>query len=87
MSATQTNGSSSASKLGNKEFEAESARLAPSELGLTTPSLHIDFTLRCQLNPRISVGKTPLGQRNWISFQGGSWVAKWGKGSIEVGIC
>ena len=80
--------STPASSFANEDeaFKTFSAELAPPELGLPMPSLELDFTLRCQLNPRVSVGKTPFGQRNWISFQGGGWVARWGRGSIVVGI-
>jgi hypothetical protein len=30
------------------------------------------------------VGEGPWGRRNWISFTGGEWTAKWGRGTIEV---
>lgn len=51
---------------------------------LPTPTLDLDFRISCQLNPILRVGEGPWGQRNWISFQGGSWTAKWGRGTIEV---
>jgi hypothetical protein len=53
-------------------------------LGLPTPTLELDFRISCQLNPIIRVGEGPWGQRNWISFKGGEWTAKWGRGTIEV---
>lgn len=53
-------------------------------LGLPTPTLDLDFRISCQLNPIIRVGEGPWGQRNWISFKGGEWTAKWGRGTIEV---
>ncbi|PMD27587.1 hypothetical protein NA56DRAFT_139772 [Hyaloscypha hepaticicola] len=37
------------------------------------------------LNSRISVGPTPLGHRNWISFTGGSWSGSWGSGIVLPG--
>ncbi|PQE07226.1 Outer membrane beta-barrel protein [Rutstroemia sp. NJR-2017a BVV2] len=37
------------------------------------------------LNPRISVGATPFGQRNWISFTGGMWSGSWGSGIVLPG--
>lgn len=52
---------------------------------LPLPSLTLDFTLRCQLNPLIPLGNGPLGARNWISFRGGTWVATWGRGTILPG--
>lgn len=36
------------------------------------------------LNSRIDVGVTPFGQRNWISFSGGSWSGTWGNGIVMV---
>ncbi|GAB7322882.1 hypothetical protein MBLNU13_g05432t1 [Cladosporium sp. NU13] len=52
---------------------------------LPTPTLDLDFRISCQLNPIIRVGEGPWGQRNWISFKGGEWTAKWGRGTIEPG--
>ncbi|KAI5843153.1 hypothetical protein BZA05DRAFT_411281 [Tricharina praecox] len=37
------------------------------------------------LNPRVSVGAGPWGQRNWISFTGGRWAASWGSGVVVEG--
>lgn len=51
---------------------------------LPTPTLDLDFRISCQLNPILRVGEGPWGQRNWISFKGGEWTAKWGRGTIEV---
>lgn len=53
-------------------------------LTLPAPTLDLDFRISCQLNPIIRVGEGPWGQRNWISFSGGEWTAKWGRGTIEV---
>lgn len=36
------------------------------------------------LNPKISVGSTPFGHRNWISFTGGTWSGSWGSGIVLV---
>ena len=55
------------------------------EYQLPTPTLDLDFRISCQLNPIIRVGEGPWGERNWISFKGGEWTAKWGRGTIEVG--
>lgn len=53
-------------------------------LNLPTPSLDLDFRIAVQLNPIIPVGEGPWGKRNWISFKGGQWSAKWGRGTVEV---
>lgn len=59
--------------------------LKPSHgLELATPSLTLDFTISVKLHPKISVGPTPWGQRNWISFVGGEWEATWGSGTVIV---
>ncbi len=36
------------------------------------------------LNPLISGGQTPSGQRNWISFSGGSWSGSFGSGVVVL---
>jgi hypothetical protein len=53
-------------------------------LSLPHPSLNLDFRMAVSLNPRISVGPTPFGHRNWISFTGGSWSGSWGSGIVLV---
>ncbi|ETS83993.1 hypothetical protein PFICI_05869 [Pestalotiopsis fici W106-1] len=38
------------------------------------------------LNPKVAVGSVPSGGvRNWISFSGGNWAAKWGSGTVLPG--
>jgi len=54
-------------------------------LSLPHPSLSHDFRMSVTLNPRISVGPTPLGHRNWISFTGGTWSGSWGSGIVLPG--
>ncbi|THV47206.1 hypothetical protein BGAL_0328g00190 [Botrytis galanthina] len=49
-------------------------------LSLPLPNLNLDFRMSVSLNPRISVGQTPFGHRNWISFTGGMWSGSWGSG-------
>jgi hypothetical protein len=44
-----------------------------------------DLRITVDLNPKISVGRSEWGQRNWISFTGGRWIAKWGRGTVEPG--
>ncbi|KAM3075411.1 hypothetical protein ACMFMG_007152 [Clarireedia jacksonii] len=55
------------------------------ELSLPHPTLNLDFRMSVLLNPRISVGATPFGQRNWISFTGGTWSGSWGSGTVLPG--
>lgn len=52
---------------------------------LPVPSLTVDFRMIANLNPLISVGVGPFGQRNWISFSGGYFAATWGSGIIVPG--
>ncbi|CAK3992324.1 hypothetical protein BST61_czeina15g001000 [Lecanosticta acicola] len=58
---------------------------AAASLDLPTPQLELDFRMSVALNPKISLGEGPWGQRNWISFQGGNWTASWGNGTVEPG--
>lgn len=53
-------------------------------LSLPHPSLSLDFRMSVALNPKISVGPTPFGHRNWISFAGGTWSGSWGTGIVLV---
>ncbi|CAD6445559.1 a373e203-22aa-4f8e-a5a2-97250dee7a42 [Sclerotinia trifoliorum] len=55
------------------------------DLSLPHPSLNLDFRMSVSLNPRISVGPTPFGHRNWISFTGGMWSGSWGSGTVLPG--
>ncbi|XMA09019.1 hypothetical protein WAI453_001810 [Rhynchosporium graminicola] len=50
------------------------------DLSLPHPSLQLDFRMAVKLSPRISLGPTPFGHRNWISFTGGTWSGSWGSG-------
>lgn len=61
--------------------EGEVAR----SLQLPTPSLELDFRMSIKLNPRVPVGPGLFGNRNWISFIGGQWAGRWGKGIVIVG--
>lgn len=54
-------------------------------LSLPHPSLSLDFRMSVALNPKISVGPTPFGHRNWISFAGGTWSGSWGTGIVLPG--
>ncbi|TVY20490.1 UPF0311 protein [Lachnellula arida] len=54
-------------------------------LYLPHPSLNLEFRMSVTLNPRISLGPTPFGHRNWISFTGGKWSGSWGSGKVLPG--
>ena len=54
-------------------------------LSIPAPTLELDFRMSVKLNPKIGVGPTLLGQRNWISFIGGQWAGRWGKGVVIPG--
>lgn len=54
-------------------------------LQIPVPSLELDFRLSLKINPKVNVGQTHGGQRDWISFVGGQWAGRWGKGVVLVG--
>lgn len=54
-------------------------------LQIPVPSLELDFRLSLKINPKVNVGQTHVGQRDWISFVGGQWAGRWGKGVVLVG--
>ncbi|TVY40614.1 UPF0311 protein [Lachnellula subtilissima] len=54
-------------------------------LYLPHPSLNLEFRMSVTLNPRISLGPTPFGHRNWVSFTGGKWSGSWGFGKVLPG--
>lgn len=66
----------------NQDLPAESTLL---KSDLPTPKLELDFRICVQLEPIISAGKGPWGQRNWISFRSGHWAARWGHGIVKSG--
>lgn len=55
-------------------------------LQLPQPTLELDFRMSIKLNPAIPVGQGSFGHRNWVSFIGGQWAGRWGKGSVIVSI-
>ena len=64
--------------------ESEVAR----SLALPTPALDLDFRLSIKLNPKVAVGSSTGsngGHRSWISFIGGQWAGRWGKGIVIPG--
>ncbi|KAL1983938.1 hypothetical protein VTN96DRAFT_9712 [Rasamsonia emersonii] len=54
-------------------------------LQIPVPSLELDFRLSLKINPKVNVGQTHVGQRDWISFVGGQWAGRWGKGVVLPG--
>ncbi|KAI0805033.1 hypothetical protein GGR55DRAFT_656798 [Xylaria sp. FL0064] len=64
----------------------DQARIPHPELALPVPKLTYDFRMSVELNPKVGVGIVPSGgMRNWISFSGGSWAARWGSGTVVPG--
>jgi hypothetical protein len=53
-------------------------------LSIPAPTLELDFRMSVKLNPKIPVGAGMFGNRNWISFIGGQWAGRWGKGIVIV---
>ena len=53
-------------------------------LQLPPPTLELDFRMSVKLNPRVAVGPGMFGHRNWVSFIGGQWAGRWGKGIVIV---
>lgn len=54
-------------------------------LQLPQPTLELDFRMSIKLNPAIPVGHGSFGHRNWVSFIGGQWAGRWGKGGVIPG--
>ena len=53
-------------------------------LAIPAPTLELDFRMSVKLNPKINLGAGMYGNRNWISFIGGQWAGRWGKGIVIV---
>ncbi|KAK2765040.1 hypothetical protein FQN54_008739 [Arachnomyces sp. PD_36] len=54
-------------------------------LQLPTPSLELDFRMCVKLNPKVNVGAGIWGNREWVTFVGGQWAGRWGKGIVLPG--
>ncbi|KAJ5213898.1 hypothetical protein N7449_001067 [Penicillium cf. viridicatum] len=54
-------------------------------LQIPAPSLELDFRMSIKMNPKVSVGPSVWGQREWVSFIGGQWAGRWGKGIVLPG--
>lgn len=53
-------------------------------LQIPVPSIELDFRMSIKLNPKVSIGSSLWGGRDWVSFLGGQWAGRWGKGIILV---
>ncbi|KAI9372284.1 hypothetical protein BJX61DRAFT_454495 [Aspergillus egyptiacus] len=61
--------------------EGEVAR----SLQIPAPTLELDFRLSLKINPKVGVGQTIWGYRDWVTFVGGQWAGRWGKGVVVPG--
>lgn len=79
--ATHVNGTPTPSKVpGARSFQIPQA---PS-IQVPKPGLERDFRMSVRVNPKISVGPSIWGQRNWVTFIDGHWNGRWGKGTVVV---
>lgn len=53
-------------------------------LQIPAPTLELDFRMSIKINPKVTAGQNFWGQRDWISFVGGQWAGRWGKGIVLV---
>lgn len=53
-------------------------------LQIPAPTLELDFRMSIKMNPKVAVGQSIWGQRDWVSFMGGQWAGRWGKGIVLV---
>lgn len=53
-------------------------------LQIPAPTLELDFRMSIKMNPKVSVGESIWGQRDWVTFVGGQWAGRWGKGVVLV---
>ncbi|PYI21690.1 hypothetical protein BO86DRAFT_454204 [Aspergillus japonicus CBS 114.51] len=54
-------------------------------LQIPAPTLELDFRMSIKMNPKVAVGESIWGQRDWVTFVGGQWAGRWGKGIILPG--
>lgn len=53
-------------------------------LQIPAPTLELDFRMSVKVNPKLNVGQSIWGTREWVSYVGGQWAGRWGKGLIMV---
>ncbi|KAJ5698985.1 hypothetical protein N7462_000990 [Penicillium macrosclerotiorum] len=54
-------------------------------LQIPAPTLELDFRMSIKMNPKVAVGHSIWGNREWVSFVGGQWAGRWGKGIVLPG--
>ncbi|KAJ5100625.1 hypothetical protein N7456_006677 [Penicillium angulare] len=54
-------------------------------LQIPAPTLELDFRMSIKMNPKVPVGQSIWGNREWVSFIGGQWAGRWGKGIVLPG--
>jgi hypothetical protein len=54
-------------------------------LQIPAPTLELDFRMSIKMNPKVAVGPSIWGQRDWVTFIGGQWAGRWGKGIVLPG--
>ncbi|KAJ6088568.1 hypothetical protein N7486_009829 [Penicillium sp. IBT 16267x] len=54
-------------------------------LQIPAPTLELDFRMSIKMNPKVPVGQSIWGHREWVSFIGGQWAGRWGKGIVLPG--
>ncbi|OQD75620.1 hypothetical protein PENDEC_c006G03331 [Penicillium decumbens] len=54
-------------------------------LQIPVPTLELDFRMSIKLNPKVNVGQSIWGGREWVSYVGGQWAGRWGKGIVLPG--
>lgn len=55
-------------------------------LQIPVPTLDLDFRMSIKMNPKVPVGQSVWGHRDWVSFIGGQWAGRWGKGIVLVSL-
>ncbi|KAJ5110047.1 hypothetical protein N7532_002692 [Penicillium argentinense] len=54
-------------------------------LQIPAPTLELDFRMSVKMNPKVGVGLSVWGHREWVSYVGGQWAGRWGKGIVLPG--
>ncbi|OQE17978.1 hypothetical protein PENSTE_c019G07896 [Penicillium steckii] len=54
-------------------------------LQIPAPTLELDFRMSIKMNPKVGVGASIWGHREWVSYIGGQWAGRWGKGIVLPG--
>ncbi|KAJ5123065.1 hypothetical protein N7448_009162 [Penicillium atrosanguineum] len=54
-------------------------------LQIPVPTLELDFRMSIKLNPKVNIGQSIWGGQEWVSYVGGQWAGRWGKGVVLPG--